>query len=117
MRKEEAARAVDVKHMDAMYDWNHVLSISRQARVLGIRRGNVYYLPRSTSVPDLALMRRIDELHLDYPFAGISMLQRLLAAEGNNVGRLHVRTLMKKRGIETIYCRRSCVCLLTGFWT
>lgn len=88
-----------------MIDRNHELSVSRQAKILGISRGSVYYLPQPASVVDLALMRRIDELHLDYPFAGSRMLQGLLNAEGHNVGRLHVRTLMRKMGIEAIYRR------------
>jgi len=88
-----------------MIDRSHKLSVSRQARILGISRGSVYYLPQPASVVDLALMRRIDELHLDYPFAGSRMLQGLLNAEGHDVGRLHVRTLMRKMGIEAIYRR------------
>ena len=88
-----------------MIDRNHELSVSRQARLLGISRGSAYYLPQPASVVDLALMRRIDELHLDYPFAGSRMLQGLLNAEGHDIGRLHVRTLMKKMGIEAIYRR------------
>ena len=75
-----------------MIDRKHELSVSRQARELGISRGSIYYLPRATSVADLALMRRIDELHLEYPFAGSRMLQGLLIAEGYGVGRLHVAT-------------------------
>jgi len=86
-----------------MIDRNHELSVSRQARELGISRSSVYYLPRATSSGDLALMRRIDELHLDYPFAGARMLRDLLAGEGIRVGRLHVSTLMKRMGIEAIY--------------
>lgn len=86
-----------------MIDRNHGLTVSRQARELGIRRGSVYYLPRPVSPDDLALMRRIDELHLDYPFAGARMLRDLLAGEGIRVGRLHVSTLMKRMGIEAIY--------------
>jgi len=61
--------------------------------------------PDIPSSVDLALMRRIDELHLDYPFAGSRMLQGLLLGEGHKVGRLHVRTLMKRMGIEAIYRR------------
>ena len=61
-----------------MIDRNHDLSITRQAKALGISRGSVYYLPRTVSAADLALMRRMDELHLDYPFAGSRMLQGLL---------------------------------------
>ena len=86
-----------------MIDRNHELPVSRQVRELGISRGSVYYRPRPTSSDDLALMRRIDELHLDYPFAGARMLRDLLAGEGIRVGRLHVSTLMKRMGIEAIY--------------
>ena len=86
-----------------MIDRNHELAVSQQARELGISRGSVYYLPRPISAADLALMRRIDELHLDYPFAGARMLRDLLAGEGIVVGRLHVSTLMKRMGIEAIY--------------
>ena len=89
----------------AMIDRNDDLPVSRQAKVLGISRGSVYYVPRTVSADDLALMRRIDELHLDYPFAGSRMLQTFLAREGYDVGRLHVATLMKRMGIEAIYCR------------
>jgi len=67
--------------------------------------GSVYYQPRPASDADLALMRRIDELHLEYPFAGARMLRGLLRQEGHEVGRLHVSTLMKKMGIEAIYRR------------
>jgi len=88
-----------------MIDRRHDLSIARQASALGISRGSVYYLPRPVSAVDLALMRRIDELHLDYPFAGSRMLQGLLNAEGHCVGRRHVATLMRKMGIEALYRR------------
>ena len=88
-----------------MIDRTHELSVSRQARLLGISRGSIYYLPRPTPAADLALMRRIDELHLDYPFAGQRMLQHLLKAEGFEVGRQHVGTLMRKMGIEALYRR------------
>jgi putative transposase len=88
-----------------MIDRTHALSLSRQAEVLGISRGSLYYQPRSVSAADLALMRRIDELHLDYPFAGSRMLAGLLRAEGHKAGRLHVATLMKRMGIAAIYRR------------
>jgi putative transposase len=88
-----------------MIDRRHDLSIARQATVLGISRGSVYYLPRPLPAADLALMRRIDELHLEFPFAGSRMLQGLLRAEGYRVGRRHVATLMKKMGIEALYRR------------
>ena len=88
-----------------MIDRNHKLSISCQAKALFISRGSVYYLPRPVSQADLAMMRRIDELHLDYPFAGSRMLQGLLLGEGYKAGRLKVRNLMKRMGIEAIYRR------------
>jgi putative transposase len=88
-----------------MIDRSHALPITRQAKALGISRGSVYYLPCAVSTVDLALMRRIDELHLDYPFAGSRMLQGLLLAEGHKIGRRHVRALMKRMGIEAIYRR------------
>ena len=71
-----------------MIDRQHYLPLSRQARALGISRGSVYYLPRAVPAADLALMRRIDALHLEYPFAGSRMLQDLLKAEGHVAGRL-----------------------------
>ena len=88
-----------------MIDKSHHLPAARQAELLGISRGSVYYLPRPTPPADLALMRWIDELHLDYPFAGARMLQHLLQREGFEVGRLHVRTLMRNKGIEAVYRR------------
>ncbi|AYD00662.1 transposase [Neorhizobium sp. NCHU2750] len=88
-----------------MIDREHKLSVVRQAKLLGFSRGSVYYLPRAVPDADLAVMRRIDELHLEYPFAGSRMLQGLLNGEGIKVGRLHVATLMKKMGIEAIYRR------------
>ena len=88
-----------------MIDKSHDLSITRQAKALNISRGAVYYKPRPVSAEDLAIMRRIDELHLDYPFAGSRMLRDLLARAGVCVGRRHVATLMKRMGIEAIYRR------------
>jgi putative transposase len=88
-----------------MIDREHELSVTRQAEMLDISRSSVYYLPRPVSPGDLAVMRRIDELHLDYPFAGARMLRDLLGREGFVVGRLHVSTLMKRMGIEAIYRR------------
>lgn len=88
-----------------MIDREHELSLGRQAKALGISRGSVYTLPRPTPDADLALMRRIDELHLEYPFAGSRMLKGLLKAEGHQAGRLHVSTLMKKMAIEALYRR------------
>jgi putative transposase len=88
-----------------MIDRNHDLPIVRQAKALNISRGSVYYKPRPASTEDLALMRRIDELHLEYPFAGSRMLRDLLNREGVEIGRRHVATLMKRMGVEAIYRR------------
>ncbi|MGZ9093107.1 MAG: IS3 family transposase [Rhodoplanes sp.] len=89
----------------AMIDRTHDLSIARQAKVLNVSRGAVYYKPRPVSVEDLKIMRRLDELHLDYPFAGSRMLRDMLEREGVSIGRRHVATLMKRMGIEAIYRR------------
>ena len=88
-----------------MIDRKHALPLVRQARELRISRGSVYYLPRPVSPADLAIMRRIDELHLEFPFAGSRMLRDLLRQEGINIGRLHVASLMKKMAIKAIYRR------------
>ena len=86
-----------------MIDRQRDLSITRQAKALNISRGSVYYLPRPVSAADLAVMRRMDELHLELPFAGSRMLRDLLNAEGVVIGRRHVATLMKRMEIEAIY--------------
>jgi putative transposase len=88
-----------------MIDRDHDLPITKQAEVLRISRGSVYYLPRPVPAADLALMRRLDELHLEFPFAGSRMLRGLVAAEGCKVGRRHVKTLMQRMGIEALYRR------------
>ncbi len=85
-----------------MIDRSHDLSVTRQAKLLGISRGSVYYLPRPVSDADLALMRRIDELHLEHPFMGARMLRRMLQREGVKVGRRHVATLMQRMDIEAL---------------
>ena len=88
-----------------MIDPSHGLSMSRQAKALNISRGCVYYEPRPVPAGDLAIMRRIDELHLDYPFAGSRMLRDMLHREGIEIGRRHAATLMKRMGIEALYRR------------
>ena len=88
-----------------MINRDHKLPLSRQAELLNISRGTIYYKSRDVSVADLNIMRRLDALHLDYPFAGSRMLRDMLAREGVSIGRRHVRTLMKKMGIEAIYRR------------
>ena len=83
-----------------MIDRTHALSITRQAELLDISRGAVYYQPRPISAADLRLMRRIDELHLEHPFMGARMLRRELQKEGLHVGRRHITTLMRRLNIE-----------------
>ena len=88
-----------------MIDREHDLPIIRQAEALNVSRGSVYYLPRPVPDADLAIMRRLDRLHLEYPFAGSRMLRGLLALQGCKIGRRHVKTLMKRMGIEALYRR------------
>ena len=77
--------------------------MSKQAELLEVSRFTVYYRSRPVSEADLFLMRRIDELHLNYPFAGSRMLRDLLFREDLHVGHRHVRTLMRRMGIETLH--------------
>jgi len=88
-----------------MIDRTHRLSVTRQARLLALSRASVYYVPRPARDADLALMRRIDELHLELPFTGSRLLRDLLNQEGVTIGREHVRTLMRRMGITAIYQR------------
>lgn len=88
-----------------MIDRHHTLPVTRQTELLGISRGSVYYLPRPVSDADPALMRRIDELHLEHPFMGARLLRDTLNREGFKVGRRHVSSLMTKMGIEALYRR------------
>ncbi|WP_371695654.1 IS3 family transposase [Pigmentiphaga sp. D-2] len=89
----------------AMIDRTHALPVSRQAKLVGIARSSVYYQARPVNDRDLMLMRRIDELHLEFPFAGARMLARLLRRDGHEVGRRHVGTLMKRMGVKALYCK------------
>ena len=86
-----------------MIDRSHELPVRRQAQLLGISRGTVYYLPEPISEAEQRLMRRIDELHLNHPFAGSRMPRDMLNREGFAVGRKHVGTLMARMGIEALY--------------
>jgi putative transposase len=88
-----------------MIDREHDLPLTQQAAALNISRRSIYYLPQPVSGADLVLMRRVDELHLEFPFAGSRLLRDLLAAEGSQIGRRHVTTLMRKMGLETVYRR------------
>ena len=88
-----------------MIDRGHELPLSRQAAVLGISRGSLYYSACPVPAAELAIMRRIDELHLDYPFAGSRMLRDLLRGEGIAIGRDQVTTMMRRMAIEAVYRR------------
>src|SRR5258705_12561218 len=88
-----------------MIDREHDLPITKQAQVLRISRGSVYYLPRSVSATDLEVMRCLDRLHLEFPFAGSRMLLGLLAVEGCKIGRRHVKKLLKRIVIDALYRR------------
>ena len=86
-----------------MIDRTHPLAVQRQCQLLKLARSTAYYHPTPVSETGLALMRRIDELHLQYPFAGARMLRDLLRQEGRAVGRRHVATLMRRMGLEALY--------------
>ena len=86
-----------------MIDLNHGLSLTQQAKSLGFSRSSVYYLPHPISEHDPTLMKRMDRLHLDYPFAGARMLRDMLRLAGFTVGRTHIGTVMRKMGIEALY--------------
>jgi putative transposase len=86
-----------------MIDRTHPLPVVRQCQLLQLARSTAYYQPTPVSETTLALMRRIDELHLHYPFAGARMLRDLLRQEGRAIGRRQVATLMCRMGIEALY--------------
>ena len=88
-----------------MIDREHDLPLVRQAELLELSRSSIYYEPRPVPPAELAIMRQIDELHLNYPFAGGRMLRDLLRADGVAIGRERVATLMCRMGIEAIYRR------------
>jgi putative transposase len=88
-----------------MIDREHNLPLARQAELLRLSRSTLYYAPRPVPTADLAIMRRIDALHLDYPFAGSRMLRDLLRGEGVVIGREHVAMMMRRMGIEALYRR------------
>lgn len=85
-----------------MIDRSYKLSIRRQAELLNISRGAMYYLPKPVSESNLGLMHAMDQLHLDYPFMGSRQLCRQLQGKGFKVGRQHERTLIRKMGITAV---------------
>jgi len=88
-----------------MINRSHELPLTKQASLLNLSRSSLYYQSRPIAPADLTVMRRIDELHLNYPFAGSRMLRDLLRAEGIEIGRERVATMMKRMDITTIYRR------------
>ena len=86
-----------------MINRTHQLSVSQQAKALGLSRGSLYYRPKPVSEADQRLMNWMDRFHLECPFAGARMLRALLRQEGMSVGRKHVRTLMKHMGMAALY--------------
>jgi putative transposase len=86
-----------------MIDREHELPLARQTDLLGLSRSSLYYEARPVPASELAIMRRIDALHMDYPFAGSRMLRDLLRGEGVAIGRELVATMMRRMGIEAIY--------------
>ncbi len=86
-----------------MIDRAHALPVVRQCRLVAVARSSVYYVPQPVAAATLALMRQLDELHLQHPFAGSRMLRDLLRLQGVIVGRKHVATLMRRMGIEALY--------------
>ncbi len=89
-----------------MIDRGHALPLSHQAALLDLSRSGLYYEPVPISVADLELMREIDRLHTDYPFAGARMLRDMLRLKGYRVGRRHVGRLMGLMGIEALYRKK-----------
>jgi len=90
-----------------MISQEHPLPVTRQCQLLALPRSSVYYTPQPVSAGDLALMRQLDELHLEYPFAGSRLLRDLLRLRGGRIGRKHVATLMRRMGIEALIRRKS----------
>jgi putative transposase len=88
-----------------MIDRQHPLPVVQQCQILAIARSSVYAVPRPVAATTVALMRQLDELHLQHPFAGSRMLRDLLRLEGVHVGRKHVATLMRRMGIDALYQR------------
>jgi hypothetical protein len=99
------ARAREIAERKSMIDPTHELPVVQQTRLLSLARSTAYYQPRPIPVEDLELMRQIDRLHLEHPFAGARMLRDFLLQHGHFVGRKHVATLMRLMGIEALYNR------------
>jgi len=86
-----------------MINRQHELPLTRQSKILQLSRSSVYYRAAGVRERDLEMMRIIDEVHLKYPFYGSRNIRDELRDLGYKVGRDHVRTLMKRMGIEALY--------------
>lgn len=86
-----------------MIDRDHPLSISKQAKLVNISRGSIYYQAKPVDAEALRLMRKIDELHLEFPFMGARMLKDQLNMQGEDIGRKKVSNLMKRMGVEALF--------------
>jgi len=78
------------------------VSVRRQCELLRVSRSGLYYEPAPTSAEELALMRRVDELHLAHPFYGSRKVSVVLRAEGHPINRKHMQRLMRLMGIEAM---------------
>lgn len=90
-----------------MIDRGHALPLSHQAELLNLSRGGLYYKPVPISDADLELMREMDRLHTEYPFAGARMLRDFLKRRGYQIGRRHVGRLMGLMGIKALYRKKK----------
>lgn len=88
-----------------MIDRSHGLSLTRQAQLMRISRGSVYYRRQPANSGQVQLMHHLDALHMAHPFAGTRMLKGLLQRQGHCVGRRHIRTLMQRMRIQALYCK------------
>ena len=92
-----------------MIDREHQLPLTRQSEILQLSRSSLYYKAVPVSPRDLEIMKLIDEIHLKYPFYGSRSIRDELRDQGYKIGREHVRTLMKKMGIEALYRKTTAV--------
>lgn len=80
--------------------------MKKQCELLEVNRSSIYYRPKAYSEADLALARRIDEIHLERPFLGSRRIRDRLAREGMRVNRKRIQRLMRQMGLLTVYPKR-----------
>ncbi len=81
------------------------LSLSKQCAPVGVGRSSLYHRPQGESAENPALMRRMDELHMNHPFCGSRQMMRPLHREGVAAGRHRIRRLMRLMSVEAVYRR------------